>query len=300
VTTHSTADASRSLRGIAFMGATVLIFSLMDAMAKYLIADYPTIFILWVRYVFQSLFMAALLVRARSFGFMRTKRLPLQVGRAMLNVASTFAFIFGLAFLPLADAVALNMVGPLFLTALSVPLLGEKVGMRRWTAVGVGFAGALIVIRPGMGVTHWAGSLMLLSALIYALYQICTRKLSTTEQPLTTLFYTTMTGLTVTTAMIPFFWVPAPVNVWVLLAIQGGMGTAAHLCLITALGYAPASTLAPFNYCSIVTATVIGYLVFHQFPDQWTIAGALVIMASGLYVIHRETVRRRERQRTVG
>jgi len=290
------ADAARSLRGIGFMAVTILIFSVMDAMAKYLSADYPTVFILWVRYVFQALFMAVLLVRARSMGFMRTNRLGLQVGRAMLNVASTFAFIFGLAFLPLADAVALNMVGPLFLTALSVPLLGEKVGVRRWTAVGVGFLGALIVIRPGLGVTHWAGSLMLLSAFIYALYQIATRKLAATDPPLTTLFYTTMTGLAATTVLIPFFWIEAPFEVWMLLAIQGGLGTAAHLCLITALGHAPASTLAPFNYGTIVIATILGYVVFHQFPDGWTIAGALVIMASGLYVIHRETVRRRQRQ----
>jgi len=296
MTMQDQADASRTLRGIAFMAATVLIFSLMDAMAKYLSADYPTIFILWVRYVFQFLFMVALFVRARTTSFVRTKRLPLQVGRALLNVASTFAFIFGLAFLPLADAVALNMVGPLFLTALSVPLLGEKVGIRRWSAVGVGFVGALIVIRPGMGVTHWAGSLMLLSALIYALYQIATRKLSSTDPPMTTLFYTTMTGLSVTSVLIPFFWTDAPFDVWVLLAIQGGMGTAAHLCLITALGHAPASTLAPFNYGTIVIATILGYVIFHQFPDHWTIVGALVIIASGLYVIHRETVRRRERQ----
>ncbi|MGE0096147.1 MAG: DMT family transporter [Alphaproteobacteria bacterium] len=296
MTTQSHADAARTLRGIAFMAATIVIFSLMDAMAKYLSADYPTIFILWVRYVFQFLFMVALFVRARTTSFVRTKRLPLQVGRAMLNVASTFAFIFGLAFLPLADAVALNMVGPLFLTALSVPLLGEKVGIRRWSAVGVGFVGALIVIRPGMGVTHWAGSLMLLSALIYALYQIATRKLSSTDPPMTTLFYTTMTGLLVTSVLIPFFWTDAPFDVWALLAIQGGMGTAAHLCLITALGHAPASTLAPFNYGTIVIATILGYVIFHQFPDHWTIVGALVIIASGLYVIHRETVRRRERQ----
>lgn len=293
---HASADASHALRGIGFMGATLLFYALIDAVTKYLSADYSVIFILWARYVFQTLFLAVLLVRAGSLGFLRTKRLGLQSVRAALNIATNFAFIFGLSFLPLADAVALFMVGPLFVTALSVPFLGEKVGVRRWAAVGVGFVGALIVIRPGMGEFHWAGLLMLLAALINAAFQITTRKLTSTEQPLTTLSYMTLVGLAVTSALVPFFWANAPVDVLILLAIQGVMGNASNLCLIAALRRAPASTLAPFSYGTVVFATVIGYFVFHQFPDQWTIAGTLVIVASGLYIIHREAVQRRKRQ----
>lgn len=295
MTSHDQTEAGMA-RGIGFMVITVATFSVMDAMAKYLSADYPTMFILWVRYVFQMIFVGALLARSRSFVFVHTNRLGLQTGRAMLNIFSTFIFIYGLAFLPLADAVSLNLVGPLFLTALSVPLLGEKVGVRRWTAVAIGFLGALIVIRPGMGVMHWAASLMLISAFIYALYQVATRKLATTDSPPTTLFYTTVTGLVVTTAAVPMFWIEAPLDVWILLAIQGGLGAVAHFFLIRALTSAPASVLAPFSYGTIVIATILGYVVFDQFPDPWTIAGALVIVGSGLYVIHRETVRRRERQ----
>lgn len=292
----ASADAPHALRGIGFMAATLLFYALIDAITKYLSADYPVIFILWARYVFQTLFLAVLLVRAGSFAFLRTKRLGLQSVRAVLNIATNFAFIFGLSFLPLADAVALFMVGPLFVTALSVPLLGEKVGPRRWAAVGVGFVGALIIVRPGMGDSfQWAGLLMILAALINALFQITTRKLSATEQPLTTQSYLTLTGLVVTCAFVPFFWVHAPVDVLALLAIQGVLGNASNLCLIAALRHTPASTLAPFNYGTVAFAAVFGYLIFNQFPDHWTVTGALVIIASGLYIIHREAVRRRVR-----
>lgn len=290
----ASADAPHALHGIGFMAAALFFYALIDAITKYLSADYPVIFILWARYVFQTLFLIVLLVRAGSFGFLRTKRLGLQSVRAALNIAANFAFIFGLSFLPLADAVALFMVGPLFVTALSVPFLGEKVGVRRWAAVGAGFVGALIIVRPGMGDSfQWAGLLMILAALINALFQITTRKLTTTEQPLTTLAYLTLTGLAVTSAFIPFFWVHAPIDVLALLAVQGVLGNASNLCLIAALRRAPASTLAPFNYGTLAFAAVIGYLVFDQFPDQWTIMGALVVVASGLYIIHREAVRRR-------
>lgn len=278
------------------MAVTLLCYSLIDAVTKYLSATYPVVFLLWARYVFQTLFMIILLVRAGSFGFLRTRRLGLQSLRAGLNIATNFAFIVGLSFLPLANAVALLMVGPLFVTALSVPLLGEKVGVRRWAAVGTGFAGALIIVRPGMGDSfQWASLLLILAALINALFQITTRKLTTTEQPLTTHAYLTLTGLAVTSALVPFFWIDVSTDALVLLATQGVMGNVSNLCLIAALRRAPASTLAPFNYATLAFAAVFGYLIFDQFPDQWTITGALVIVASGLYVIHREAVQRRKR-----
>lgn len=285
---------THALRGIGFMASTLLFYALIDAITKYLSAEYPVIFILWARYVFQTLFLAVLLVRAGSLAFLHTKRLGLQSLRAGLNIATNFSFIFGLSFLPLADAVAVFMVGPLFVTALSVPSLGETVGVRRWAAVGVGFVGALIIVRPGMDASfQWASLLMILAALINPLFQIVTRKLSDTEQPLTTQSYLTLTGLVVTSAIVPFFWVHAPISVLALLAFQGALGNASNLCLMAALRRAPASTLAPFNYGTLAFATVIGYLVFNQFPDHWTITGALVIVASGLYIIHREAVRRR-------
>lgn len=278
------------------MAVTLLSYSLIDAATKYLSITYPVVFLLWARYVFQTLFMIVLLVRAGSFDFLRTRRFGLQSLRAGLNIATNFAFIVGLSFLPLANAVALLMVGPLFVTALSVPLLGEKVGVRRWAAVGAGFTGALIIIRPGVGDSfQWASLLLILAALINALFQITTRKLTTTEPPLTTHAYLTLTGLAVTSALVPFFWIDVSTDALVLLAAQGVMGNVSNLCLIAALRRAPASTLAPFNYVTLAFAALFGYLIFDQFPDQWTITGAFVIVASGLYVIHREAVQRRKR-----
>jgi len=290
-------DGARTLSGILFLLAALFIFTVMDAIAKYLTADYPVIFIMWVRYAFQFAFVVALSLRARARLAPRTARPGLQIGRAVLNVGSTFLFIFALRFVALADAVALSMVGPLFLTALSVPLLGEKVGIRRWTAVVIGFVGALIILRPGLGVVHWAGMILILSSLVYALYQIATRVISRSDPPLTTLFYTTAVGLAISSAIVPFEWRAAPIEVWLLLVVQGGLGALAHLAVITAFTRVPVSTIAPFNYASVVMATIVGYAVFGTFPDRWTILGTLVVIASGLYVIYRETVRRRERGR---
>ncbi|MGE0093876.1 MAG: DMT family transporter [Alphaproteobacteria bacterium] len=292
-------NAAPAVQGIGLMVAAVLFFSFIDAITKYLSAFTPVLFILWGRYLFQNLFVVVLLVRAGSFGFLRTKRLGLQAVRAGLNIATNFFFVFGLLGLPLADAVALYMVGPLFMTALSAPLLRERVGMRRWIAVGVGFIGALIIVRPGMGdAFNWASLLMLLAALMNAFFQVVTRKLSDTERPLTLLSYLTFTGLIATSAVVPFYWINAPISTLALLAAQGVLSNAGNLCLIAALRQTPASTLAPFNYGTIAFATIIGYFVFNQFPDQWTITGTLVIVGSGLYVFHREAINRRKQLAT--
>ena len=304
MTAQDHADATRTLRGITFMAVTILIFSLMDAMAKYLSADYPTIFILWVRYVFQFLFMAALLIRARASGFMRTKRLGLQVGRAMLNVASTFAFIFGLAFLPLADAVALNMVGPLFLTALSVPLLGEKVGIRRWSACIVGFIGVLIMTRPGAGVWDMAALVPLLAAMFYALAMISIRKLTGTEQSGTIVFYFTLfaTCAGLSTAPLGGVWPelawvwPSDLKFWGIVVLIGLMGGCGQILITIAFRCAPVSVVAPFDYMALVYGFLLGFVFFHEVPDGYLIVGGLVVVASGIYIVHRETVVARQRR----
>ncbi|MFO0995252.1 MAG: DMT family transporter [Alphaproteobacteria bacterium] len=285
-------EKSRALRGIMYLLLALLIFGCMDAIVKQLRTEYPALFIMWVRYIFQQVAVIILLVRLGSFGLLRTTRPVLQTVRALINVGSSFFFLTGLAYLPLADAGALGMVSPMFVTALSVPFLGEKVGVRRWSAVIVGFIGALIIIRPGMGVVHPGALFILASALCYASYQITTRILSTTDAPATTLFYTTFVGLLASSAAVPFAWVDAPREIWALLAFQGTMAAVGHFFLISALSLSPASMLAPFNYTSLVILTVLGYIFFHQFPDHFTALGALIIVGSGLYIIYRERVRR--------
>lgn len=285
-------DRSRAFRGILFFLFALVVFGFMDAIVKQLRTEYPALFIMWVRYVFQLLAVTILLVRMGSFGLLRTTRPVLQIVRALINVGSSFFFLTGLAYLPLADAGALGMVSPMFVTALSVPFLGEKVGIRRWSAVIVGFMGALIIIRPGMGIVNAGAFFILASAMCYASYQITTRILSTTDAPVTTLFYTTFVGLVASSALVPFAWVDAPREIWALLAFQGTMAAVGHFFLISALGMTPASILAPFNYASLIILTILGYVFFGQVPDGWTALGAAIIVGSGLYIVYRERVQR--------
>jgi drug/metabolite transporter (DMT)-like permease len=174
------------------------------------------------------------------------------------------------------------------LTALSVPLLGERVGLRRWTAVAIGFASVLIIIRPGFGMVHWAASLPLATAACFALYQVATRVLSRWDGPATTYFYSATVGLAVTSAFLPVEWRAPGLADWVGLVFLGCMGGLSHYLLIRAFTAAPASLLAPFSYCQLIWSVSLGYLWFGDFPDRWTFVGAALVAASGLYVLYRE------------
>ena len=292
----ASSDPARVTRGVIYMLLSIAIFSVMDAIAKYLSASYPTVMIMWVRHMAQSLFVIMLVIRLRQYGVARSARPGFQLGRAACNIVSTFMFVFSLAFVPLADAIAISMAGPLMLTALSVPLLGEKVGIRRWSAVVVGCIGALIIVRPGLGVVHWAAMLFMAAAFLNAVFQIGSRKVSAYDSVTTTLFYTTVTGLVLTSIAVPFFWTPMPRHVWALLIFQGLLAGAAHLAQNKAFAEAPASVLAPLTYSALLFATTFGFVIFGDFPDTWTIVGALIVVASGLYVIYRERVRKRKRE----
>ncbi len=266
---------------------TMLLFVSMDTTAKYLIRDYSVVQVSWARYLVHAVLIAALLGH-RLPSAIRTTRLPLQLLRSSLLLAITLVYFIALSFIPLADATAIMASSPLILIALSVPLLGERVGRHRWLSVAAGFLGALIIIRPGLGMLQLAALLPLLSALFYALYQIITRKLSTTEAPLTTLFYTASVGTVVTTLAIPFFWTMPDAQGWLLMGLIGLLGSTGHFSMIKAFECAPATTIAPFGYTSLLWAIGYGYAIFGEFPDIYTLSGAAIIAASGLYVLHRE------------
>jgi drug/metabolite transporter (DMT)-like permease len=200
-----------------------------------------------------------------------------------------------LSFLPLADATAIVFISPLMITALSIPLLGEKVGIRRWIALCVGFVGVMVVIRPGTGAFNPAALLPLASATTWALCLVLTRTMHGADRVLTTLFYSTLTGLVAAGLMLPFFWVPPTPGALALMAGQGVLSTAGQALLIFGYGRAPASVLAPFHYSQMLWATLIGYFAFSTIPDVPTWAGAAIVIASGLYVIHRERVTARRR-----
>jgi drug/metabolite transporter (DMT)-like permease len=286
--------ARQSFRGILLMMAAGFGFTLMDAVAKYLAQSFPVIEVAWGRYLFHALALPLIVGRYGGFATVRSNRLWLQLLRSLLLLGSTVFFWYAVKFIPLADATAIGFVGPLILTALSVPFLKEKVGPRRWAAVAVGFFGALIIIRPGPDMAQPAALLPLCSATCFAGYAICTRLLSRSDGWATTLIWSAVVGLVVLSFLVPFHWRSPGLSGWLGLALLGGLGGMAHLLMIFAYARAPASTLAPLSYIQLLWSTGLGFFLFANFPDAWTLAGGIVIAASGLYVIHRERVRRAE------
>ena len=273
--------------GIAWMLLTMLLFVSMDTLAKYLAQSYPVLQIVWARFFFHGIWLALYLHRQLP-RYLHSQRIWLQLGRGACLVATTMLFFSALSLLPLANASAIMLVGPLIVTALSMPLLGEQVGPRRWAGVIIGFGGALIIIRPGSDVMQWASLLPLAAACIYGLYQISTRVLSRFDPPLTTLLYTVSVGLPVCTLLLPWIWVWPDGQGWLLMAGVGLLGGLSHFTLIKAFSVAPAVVITPFSYSNMLWAISLGYLVFGEWPDHWTLIGAGIIAASGLYIFYRE------------
>jgi drug/metabolite transporter (DMT)-like permease len=290
-TTTTGAPAAGHLRGILLMLAAGVGFVIMDATGKHLTASLSISEITWGRCLFHMLALPLFLGGRHLGSALRSARPGLQLVRSALLFGSTFFFFWGVKYIPLADATAIGFVTPLLLTALSVPLLGERVGLRRWTAVAIGFAAVLVIVRPGFGMAHWAMSLPLLCAACFALYQIATRVLSRSDGAATTYFYSPVVGFAVTSLallLVPGEWtMPDPAG-WLALAFLGAMGGVSHYLMIRAFAVAPASLLAPFAYAQLVWSIAIGQVWFGDFPDGSTLAGAALICASGLYILYRE------------
>jgi drug/metabolite transporter (DMT)-like permease len=264
-------------------------FSSLDASAKYLSSELPLWVLLWGRYVFNFLFVALFFVRGASAGIIHTRKLKLQILRSILLVASTVTFWRALVFLPLADCVVILFVAPLLVTMLAAPLLGESVGRHRWTAVLLGFVGVMVVMRPGIAIFEWVLILPLITALLYAGVQISTRILGRTDGALTTLLYSSAGGVIISTIGVLFFWVTPSFEQWLVLGWLGFLGALGHYLMIKAYEIAPASLLAPFDYTALIWATLLGFVMFGDLPDTWTVLGAVIIMSSGLYLIRRES-----------
>ena len=211
-------------------------------------------------------------------------------GAALLG--SSLFFISGLRFLPIAEASATGFVAPLFVTALSIIFLSEKVGLRRWIATAVGLIGVLIILRPGTGAFHPAAFFPLVSALAWACTLIMTRMMSGTERAITTMTYSSIAGLFILSALVPFVWVTPTWHDIAFGILIGVASTAGQWIVVLAFRYADASVLAPFSYTQLLWVSVLGFLVFGEVPDAYTITGAAFIVASGLYTAHRERVRR--------
>jgi drug/metabolite transporter (DMT)-like permease len=277
------------LRGVALMVGSTVFFSLADVITKVLAETLPAVQIAWLRYVTFALILVPL-VRLSGSG-LRSRRPGLQVLRGLGMVGSALLFTLGLPFLPVADATAIYFISPILITALAVLFLGEKVGWRRWTAALVGLLGVLVVIRPGTGSFQMAALLPLLGATSWAGAAIVTRLMSGTDQPTTTLAYSALSGLTVLTLMVPFAWVMPSGYELALALAMGVLSTAGHGLVVLAYRDASASMVAPFSYVQLIWAGALGFAFFGSWPDGFTILGAGIIAASGLYTAYRERVR---------
>ena len=290
------AGLSAARSGILWMLSASLLFATQDAIVKYLSADYSLAQLVWARF---ALALAAIVVVTgpRLRAILVTRRPGLQVVRGVLLLAMMGLFYASLGLIPLADATSILFLGPLIVATLSVPLLGEHVGPRRWTAVVIGFVGALIIVRPGQGAMEAAALMPLGAAFLFGFYQIVTRLLNRTDRPLTTLTYSALCATLVTSALVPFHWQADPdATAWVLMVALGVIGAISQFALIKAYEVAPAATVAPLFYVSLIWAVGYGYALFGDFPDLWTVIGALVITGSGLYVFHRAQVQGAARQ----
>jgi drug/metabolite transporter (DMT)-like permease len=286
------ARADRPFRGIALILASTVFLGLSDVTSKYLSATLPSIEITWIRFVVFTLVMVPAMLPGSPLFALRTARPGLQVMRGVAMLGSSLLFISGLRFLPIAEASATSFVSPLLVTALSIFFLGESVGVRRWLATAVGLIGVLIILRPGSSAFHPAAFFPLVSALCWACMLIMTRIMSGREAVMTTMTYSAIVGLAILCALVPFVWV-APSWHDILFGILIGVAsTAGQWIVVLAFRYADASVLAPFSYTQLLWVSILGFLVFGEVPDVWTVTGAVFVVASGLYTAHRERLRR--------
>ena len=280
--------------GVAWMLVTTFFFVSLDAVAKHLVSSYPVLQVVWGRFLFHII-LAALILGPRFASLARSANLPLQIVRSILLLATTVLFFSGVRLLPLADASAIMFTSPILLSILAIPILGERVGPYRWAAIFIAFLGALVVVRPGTGVMGVGALYLLGCAFCNAFYQIITRQLRGTDDARTTLLYTGLAGAVGTSLAVPLVWTPIALGDWPLFAALGVFGCLGHFTLIKAFQSAPATVVAPFSYASLIWAILFGFFVFGDLPDVWTLAGATIIAAGGLYILHREQVRKAEK-----
>jgi len=281
---------SRRLRliGIALMCAALGAFACLDTTAKYLGRQIDVLEVVWARYTFASLLTLLISNPLSRPGLLRTGRPVLQVGRAAILWVSTILNFVALKYLRLDQVLTITFSTPIFVAALSGPTLGEWVGPRRWAAIAAGFVGIVVVSRPGAGLIHPAAILAVFSAFIYAFYFLATRLLSRTDSNETTLFYSNFVGAAAMLPALPWFWQMPTLRQFGLLVMAGALASSGHYLMIAAHRLAPASLLSTFIYSELVWVITLGYAVFGDVPDGFTLAGAAIVIASGLYIFHQE------------
>ena len=291
-TQKAPARADRPFKGIALILASTVFLGLSDVTAKYLSASLPSIEITWIRFLVFFLIMTPAMIPGSPLYALKTSRRRLQFMRGATVLGSSLFFITGLGFLPIAEASATGFVAPLFVTALSIVFLSEKVGVRRWLATAAGLLGVLVILRPGTSAFHVAAFFPIVSALAWAATLIMTRMMSGREHAITIMTYSSIAGVAILSLLVPFVWVTPSWHDIMFGILIGVASTAGQWIVVLAFRYADASVLAPFSYTQLVWVSTLGFLVFGEVPDAWTVVGAAFIVGSGLYTAHRERVRR--------
>ncbi|MSQ20840.1 MAG: DMT family transporter [Betaproteobacteria bacterium] len=279
-------EARQRAIGIAFIVAAVSVFACVDATAKFLMRDYSVLIVVWARNFFQMVAMIIFLAPTMKLDLLRTKRPGIQLARGLLLTTSSLFFFTGVASMQLAEASAITFLAPLFIALLAGPVLRERVPLPSWLAIVAGLIGVQFIIRPGSDVFSWAALLPVMTAICMAIYQLLTRHVAHTERTLTSLFYPSVIGSIILSALLPFAG-PLPVDPWpfALLVTIGVLGGAGHFLLIRAYQHAPASTVAPFMYAQLIGALSLGYLLFGDLPDGWALLGMGIIVTSGILLV---------------
>lgn len=290
-----TAPTTKALyRAMAFMAVGVFWFSVLDAVTKKLTDGYGT----WQisatsRIITICIMLVMILQQHRSLLPLRSTFIKTHMVRSLLIVATTWTFFECLRFLELADAIAIAFAAPLFITAMSGPILGEKVGWRRWSAVVVGFVGVVVALEPGRHGITWGALLALIAAITYAMGQLWLRPLAGREQSHNIVFYGTLfSGLIVLGPAIHEWKMPVNAFDWTLFLVQGSCSTLGQIFMVRAFRVAEASLLAPFEYTALIWAGLFGYLIWGDIPTLQVLIGAFIIISASLYIAHREAVRR--------
>jgi len=286
---HSPEPRPRTIIGVGLMLGAMALLPFLDVVAKMLGEQgMPVIQIVWARMAFGALLTLPFTLRHGGPAAILPDRPAYHTLRASLLIGATFLFFSALTYLPIADALAIFFVQPLILTAISPFVLGEKVGPRRWTAVAVGFAGTLVIIRPGFTELNPGTFLALGAGAALACYFAMTRRISGTAPAMVTTFHTSLMGTIITTALILTVWQAPTATQWGLLFLIGLIATVGHYLIVRAYDHAEASLLAPLAYTEMVMATLAGWWFFGDFPDGWTFAGVAILIACATYISVRE------------
>ena len=285
VLTRPVPERWRVLAGIGLMCLAGAMFPFMNGFAKTLGRDYSTLEVSWARFFGHVVFTMVAFLPSSGVRMFITRQPKLQLARSVIQCLSNCLFVAAIVYIPLADAAAIGMLGPLIVALLAWPMLRERTSFTHGLAIVVGFIGVLIVIRPGSAVFHPSSLFLIGSATCFALYQILTRMGAGIDPPATTTFYSSAFGAVAMLVVLPFVGkFPVSFGDFGLFCMLGILGGAGHYCVVRALAYAPANIIAPFQYFQLLGSVAVGFMMFGQLPDAMTWVGSAVVIAAGLWM----------------